>query len=512
MFSSFDSTQTPAVKWWNFSKSIASNGAERIALEDDCAPIQYFATGGSSSTIVLYLPTNPPQGKQITIRNDKYSDVNTATNQTITIYDTSNSNNSILSILGSSSSIVLTYVQWGSTSCWSTMGIAPPSSSVSGATVSGYNNCALSGASTVGGGAGNNSGFNGDSCTIGGGSGNTAQGGKGTIGGGDRNSVGSGGYNACTVSGGDRNSASNNYAAVGGGQFNGASGANSTVGGGNSNSASASYATVAGGQSGTASGSNAAIGGGISNTASGAFSTVVGGSYGSTRSISGLCAIPAGNSPIVSTAGITQTTILNLGVVTTNATATVLRSNTAAATTTNQLILAANAASTFQGQVTALARFVLTTTAAVGAAGTATLTFAIQTAAPFYVGQTIVVAGVTPTGYNGTYVVTACTTTTVSYANATTAAQTIAGTITGTSYTSAWTFTGAIMRSGTAATSTRLIGTPVISSVAQDADAASWVLALTADTTNGGLAVTVTGNTSISIRWMCTLITNEVTY
>ena len=73
----------------------------------------------------------------------------------------------------------------------------------------------------------------------------------------------------------------------------------------------------------------------------------------------------------------------------------------------------------------------IATTAATGSAGTATLTFAAQSTAPYAVGQTITVAGVTPTGYNGTYVVTACTTTTVSYANATTAAQTVAGTIVG---------------------------------------------------------------------------------
>ena len=48
------------------------------------------------------------------------------------------------------------------------------------------------------------------------------------------------------------------------------------------------------------------------------------------------------------------------------------------------------------------------------------------------VGDLITVAGVTPTGYNGTFVVTAVSNTspfTVSYANATTAAQTVAGTV-----------------------------------------------------------------------------------
>lgn len=71
----------------------------------------------------------------------------------------------------------------------------------------------------------------------------------------------------------------------------------------------------------------------------------------------------------------------------------------------------------------------LATTAASGTGTTATLTFAAQTVAPYPVGSRITVSGVTPTGYNGTFVVTACTTTTVSYANTTTGAQTVAGTI-----------------------------------------------------------------------------------
>lgn len=72
-----------------------------------------------------------------------------------------------------------------------------------------------------------------------------------------------------------------------------------------------------------------------------------------------------------------------------------------------------------------------TTVATTGASGTgttATITFAAQTVA-YPVGSTIVVSGVTPTGYNGTYVVTASTTTSVSYASATTGAQTVAGTV-----------------------------------------------------------------------------------
>jgi hypothetical protein len=72
----------------------------------------------------------------------------------------------------------------------------------------------------------------------------------------------------------------------------------------------------------------------------------------------------------------------------------------------------------------------LQTTGASGSSTTATLTFAEQPAAPFSIGETILVTGMTPYGYNGEAVVTACNTTSVSYVNTTTGAQTVAGTIT----------------------------------------------------------------------------------
>lgn len=70
----------------------------------------------------------------------------------------------------------------------------------------------------------------------------------------------------------------------------------------------------------------------------------------------------------------------------------------------------------------------ITTTAATGNGTTATLTYASTTTFPS-VGQTITVRGISPSGYNGTYTVTASTATTVSYLNATTAAQTVAGVV-----------------------------------------------------------------------------------
>ena len=73
--------------------------------------------------------------------------------------------------------------------------------------------------------------------------------------------------------------------------------------------------------------------------------------------------------------------------------------------------------------------FELITTAATGNGSTATLTFDEQVIPPFAIGSTIEVNLVIPAGYQGSYTVTGCTTTTVSYTNTTTQNQTVAGTV-----------------------------------------------------------------------------------
>jgi hypothetical protein len=67
------------------------------------------------------------------------------------------------------------------------------------------------------------------------------------------------------------------------------------------------------------------------------------------------------------------------------------------------------------------------TTAASGTGSTATLTTTSNH--NLAVGDRITVAGVTPSGYNGTYIVTAAATNSVSYASTATGSQTVAGTV-----------------------------------------------------------------------------------
>lgn len=73
------------------------------------------------------------------------------------------------------------------------------------------------------------------------------------------------------------------------------------------------------------------------------------------------------------------------------------------------------------------------TLTASGTGSVATLTFATPNTPIYTVGNYITVSGVTPTGYNGTYVVTASSAGSVSYANTTTGNQTVSGTISTTS-------------------------------------------------------------------------------
>lgn len=86
----------------------------------------------------------------------------------------------------------------------------------------------------------------------------------------------------------------------------------------------------------------------------------------------------------------------------------------------------------------------------------------------------------------------------------------IAG-VTGAGNTSSWKLEGAIKR-GANAGSTAIVGTVTTTLLAQDVGAATWAVTATADTTNGGLKITVTGQAATTIRWVCKVETTEMTY
>lgn len=83
--------------------------------------------------------------------------------------------------------------------------------------------------------------------------------------------------------------------------------------------------------------------------------------------------------------------------------------------------------------------------------------------------------------------------------------------VTGGGNTKGWTIEGVIKRGASAGT-TALVGTATVTSSYADAGASTWSVAVTADTTNGCLAVTVTGQASTTIRWVASIETTEVTF
>jgi len=83
--------------------------------------------------------------------------------------------------------------------------------------------------------------------------------------------------------------------------------------------------------------------------------------------------------------------------------------------------------------------------------------------------------------------------------------------VTGAGNTKAWTIEGAIKR-GAGVGTTAIVGTVTTTVVAADAGAATWAIAATADTTNGGLAITFTGQAATTIRTVCKVETVEMTF
>jgi hypothetical protein len=442
MFTGFASENTPAIQVWDFFRTFASTSAIRsVSLADDCAPIQFFRTGASSSEIQVYLPTAPIEGQQIKIINVRYA---ASAQRLLILSSDSNQNgtNSIVAYVGAGQTVDFCYskncISFGASAGTTATGWISLNQTFVGSpnaysVVSGGNGChAIGLGSFVAGGQNNRA--SGEYSSVVNGESNIAGGVYSSIVGGYSNTANGG---AGVVVGGNNNSASQNNAVVVGGISNAASNQAAVVLGGQNNTASNSYSAVVGGLSNTVSSSFSVVLGGSNNTANNSNSAIIGGAYGNARSINGNFVYPASVSPISTTTGVQQLATLLLGRQTTDATATTLTSTTSAASTTNQVILPNNSAYTFQGTCIA--------------------------------------------------------------------ARTAAGD------TSSWKFEGAIKRGANAA-STVLVAAVTPTVIAQDAGASTWVLAITADTTNGGIAVTVTGAAATTIRWVCKIETTEVTF
>lgn len=88
---------------------------------------------------------------------------------------------------------------------------------------------------------------------------------------------------------------------------------------------------------------------------------------------------------------------------------------------------------------------------------------------------------------------------------------TIIANVTGAGNTKAWRFE-TVIKKGASNAATSIVGSSTINVIAADAGASTWGIALGADTTNGALSISVTGQAATTIRWTCRAETTEVTF
>ena len=286
--------------------------------------------------------------------------------------------------------------------------------------------------------------------TIGGGQSNTSSSQSTTVAGGISNTA-SGQY--ASIVAGLSNTASSNYSFIGGGDYNVAStNAYTTVCGGSNNTASGPYSFVGGGFNNTASGTYSSIYGGTGNSATAQTSSIAGGEYNTANSI---CSIVVGG-----------------------------RYGTTRNIYGNCVFPACQSPIASGNGITQSALLIL-------GRQTTNATAAVLTSNPSAADSTnqVILPNNSAYSFSG---------------------EVIAG-VTAAGNTARWTINGAIKRGANAA-STAMVGTPTVTMTHNDAGAAAWTVAVTADTTNGGIAVTVTGAASTTIRWVAKINTTEMTY
>jgi hypothetical protein len=292
-----------------------------------------------------------------------------------------------------------------------------------------------------------------------GGEDNTASGTLSVVGGGYGNFAGAyatiaGGYFNATgvtgdsqfIGGGEYNVTNGYGAAIAGGAFHTANAAYSFVGGGNENTASNDYSSVCGGYFNLASGYASNVAGGEDGTASGGYSSVGGGRLNTAS---------GAYSAVVGGYGATTRGL--------NGAEAFAATYFAAQGDAQRALYVAS------GETTTATPLVITLDQ--GAAGTTNQVVLPNDATYFF--KVSIVARRTDADNES----------------------------------AAYTFEGCIDRNANAA-STALVGTPVKTILAEDTSA--WDVSVSADTTNGALAITVTGQAAKTIRWVAKIETVEV--
>lgn len=291
--------------------------------------------------------------------------------------------------------------------------------------------------------------------------------------------VASGNYSL--LIGGRRNTASGLYSAVVGGEVNTATATSSAVVGGSINSATGAGGAAIGGASNNAAGSNSAVVGGSSTITYGLYATAVGTNL---SSASGDFAVVIGGNTN-SSDGFVSVVIGGTGNVTTADYSTVI----GGARGTDRGIKAIVVTPASYQPIEPKAGVSQTSLLVLGTQTTnATATRLTCDGSAAAANNQLILSDNSAVYFRGSVI-----------AN-----------VTGGGDTKSWTFDGQIKRGANAA-STTIRGT-TITSPYSDAGASAWSIALTVDTTYGGLAVTVTGQASTTIRWVCKIETTEVAY
>jgi hypothetical protein len=255
-----------------------------------------------------------------------------------------------------------------------------------------------------------------------------------------------------SVLSGESNRVQGSFSVITGGLNNTAAASYSYVGGGSGNYSGAQYSSTVGGQNNTAAGDSSTAVGGASNSANNQNSAVIAGNNNLASASNSIC--------LAGSYGTTRAIVGN----------TVLPACTAPITTTRGVS---------QSGLSVLARQTTDATATRLTSNTSAATTTNQVILPnnsayYFRGE--VIAGVTGAGD-----------------------------------TKGWYVEGVIKRGANAA-STVLVGTPTVTSSYADAGASAWTITATADTTNGGLAITVTGAAATTIRWVAQIRTTEMTF
>jgi len=460
MFNGLNTQNTPNYQIRTFAAP--AGGTSTVSLSDDCAPLQllYLAQSTTATSYYMYLPTNPNPGKTITIQVMPYNITTTdaVSNTTAFVY-VIEQGGTFVAQLGIGSSVSLVYVAQQAVNLSTTTDAVDSNWVIIGnSSTKGFNYSfgvtsgrmpAYGAVNTLVGGITNRMYGTVTYSNITGGSNNTVGSANATL-----------SYNA--VSGGYANNiATGTYNAIGGGRSNTISGSSesSVIAGGAGNSITGyRYGIIPGGASNSITGGDCAAIGNSNSTSSGfcfGQSNTVNGTWG--VGIGYNHTVPHSDAAILGTEGGTSRTLGYVG--------------------------------------WASAIPVLGASRGAFQAGNFILGIDTTSATPANLVCSWISGGQISLVNNSAYYFRIM----------------VVATITGGDNTKQWFIEGLVKRGASAAT-TAFVGTPTVTSTFADAGAAAWTVAVVADTSNGGVNISVTGAAATNIRWVARVTTAEVTY